>query len=260
MQRCQDRAQETLSASPSPKEIEKAQSLLAKCAADCAQVRRGRGGGGVVGLRSNAAACAAVECLLSHRRTPTYRSMRSRCRSWPRTSSSASRSSSRTAAAPHDSTACNKLPPSCMLHGTQRRMARRQPSALRQADAAALSVAALSSRSQSRVSQHPSSSSCHPFLFASGQQTCRSAGDGLWQVREEACEGAIPSTACRAEGAAAAGNPPPAHAARAPPPPSPPLPPPPPLSTPSFSALLAACLTPELDVIGPWHSLLSRSS
>lgn len=38
MQRCQDKAQEGLPASPSPKEIEKAQSLLAGCAADCAQV------------------------------------------------------------------------------------------------------------------------------------------------------------------------------------------------------------------------------
>ena len=37
MQRCQDKAQETLSAAPSAKDIEKAQGMLASCAADCAQ-------------------------------------------------------------------------------------------------------------------------------------------------------------------------------------------------------------------------------
>ena len=37
MQRCQDKAQEGLSLEPTEKEIEKAQSKLAECAADCAQ-------------------------------------------------------------------------------------------------------------------------------------------------------------------------------------------------------------------------------
>ncbi len=38
-QRCQDKAQEGLSATPSQKEIDKAQKQLANCLADCAQVR-----------------------------------------------------------------------------------------------------------------------------------------------------------------------------------------------------------------------------
>lgn len=38
VQRCQDKAQEQLPSQPSPKDIEKAQALLANCAADCAQV------------------------------------------------------------------------------------------------------------------------------------------------------------------------------------------------------------------------------
>ncbi|EFN54999.1 hypothetical protein CHLNCDRAFT_134813 [Chlorella variabilis] len=37
VQRCQDKAQEQLSATPSQKEVEKAQKLLSTCAADCAQ-------------------------------------------------------------------------------------------------------------------------------------------------------------------------------------------------------------------------------
>lgn len=37
-QRCQDKAQEGLSATPSQKEIDKAQKQLANCLADCAQV------------------------------------------------------------------------------------------------------------------------------------------------------------------------------------------------------------------------------
>lgn len=45
-QRCQDKAQEGLSATPSQKEIDKAQKGLANCLADCAQVRAGRVGGG----------------------------------------------------------------------------------------------------------------------------------------------------------------------------------------------------------------------
>ena len=36
IQRCQDKAQEMLSANPSEKEINKAQDFLANCAADCA--------------------------------------------------------------------------------------------------------------------------------------------------------------------------------------------------------------------------------
>ena len=36
VQRCQDKAQEQLPSQPSPKDIEKAQALLANCAADCA--------------------------------------------------------------------------------------------------------------------------------------------------------------------------------------------------------------------------------
>jgi hypothetical protein len=40
VQRCQDKAQEQLPSQPSPKDIEKAQALLANCAADCAQVRK----------------------------------------------------------------------------------------------------------------------------------------------------------------------------------------------------------------------------
>jgi hypothetical protein len=37
VQRCQDKAQENLPASPSERDIRKAQDLLANCAADCAQ-------------------------------------------------------------------------------------------------------------------------------------------------------------------------------------------------------------------------------
>lgn len=50
-QRCQDKAQEGLSATPSQKEIDKAQKQLANCLADCAQV-----GGVRVGSRQRSTA------------------------------------------------------------------------------------------------------------------------------------------------------------------------------------------------------------
>jgi len=65
VQRCQDKAQEMLSAQPSQKEIEKAQNVLASCAADCAQVRRGGSGRGCVG-GSVRGEWVAVRCPQGH--------------------------------------------------------------------------------------------------------------------------------------------------------------------------------------------------
>ena len=63
VQRCQDKAQEQLPSQPSPKDIEKAQALLANCAADCAQVLKQaclqsrRCAGGIAGCLVPGACC-----------------------------------------------------------------------------------------------------------------------------------------------------------------------------------------------------------
>jgi hypothetical protein len=59
VQRCQDKAQEQLPSQPSPKDIEKAQALLANCAADCAQVRK------QACLQSRRCAGGIAECLVT---------------------------------------------------------------------------------------------------------------------------------------------------------------------------------------------------